>query len=84
MNTPEYEIIVEFSYNEKQEVFVVRFLNGASYCLSVTSLPKKMQTKKPEWPNAELSPGRTSLVLTMEKEIREIPAHMIHARGTAI
>lgn len=80
----EYECIVEFSFNPKQERFVVRFLDGKSYALDITNLPKKMQTKKPEWETAYLSGDKSALVLEVGKEVREIPAFMIHSRGQEV
>lgn len=84
MYMQEYETIVEFSFNAKQEQFVIRFLDGSSYMLKIADLPKKMQTKKPPWKEATLSPNRNSLVVKMEKEIREVLSHMIHSKGTLI
>jgi hypothetical protein len=82
----EYETIVEYSYNERQDAFVIRFLDGSSYCLKILDLPKKMQTKKPIWSKTILSPSRSTLFVPMEKgkEIREIPSHIIHSHGNAI
>ena len=80
----EYECIVEFSFNPKQERFVFRFLDGKSYSLDVDELPKKMQTKKPDWPNAYLSGLKTGLVVQAGQEIREIPAFMIHSKGKEV
>lgn len=82
----EYESIVEFSFNPKQEKFVVRFLDGKSYALEVTALPKKMQTKKPDWENAYLSGSRDAIVIIAanNKEVREIPAFVIHSKGKEV
>lgn len=77
----EFELIVEFSFLIKQSKFVVRFLDGSSYVLNVADLPKKMQTKKPDWENASLSPARNSLIVIVGDEIREILSHIIHSRG---
>lgn len=80
----DYEHIVEFSYNPKQEKFVVRFLDGKSYSLETSALPKKMQTKKPAWENAYLSGPKDAIILIAGKEVREIPAFMIHAKGKEV
>lgn len=80
----EYECIVEFSFNPRQQRFVVRFLDGKSYLLDIADLPKKMQTKKPEWENAYLSGDRTSIIVHANKEPREIPAFMIHSKGREV
>lgn len=82
----EYEHIVEFSFNPKQEKFVVRFLDGKSYALAIEALPKKMQTKKPDWGNAYLSGTKDAIVTVAGngKEIREIPAFIIHAKGKEV
>ena len=82
----EYEHIVEFSFIPKQEKFVVRFLDGKSYSLEVSALPKKMQTKKPAWEEAYLSGERDAIVMIAGngKEVREIPAFMIHSKGKEV
>jgi len=77
----EYETIVEFSFNTKQDTFVVRFLSGESYALKTADLPKKLQTKSPEWDKSVLSKERTSLIFPAGKEWRQIPSHTIHSRG---
>lgn len=80
----EYEHIVEFSFIPKQEKFVVRFLDGKSYSLEISALPKKMQTKKPAWGEAYLSGGKDTIIAIAGKEVREIPAFMIHSKGKEI
>lgn len=80
----DYEQIVEFSFNEKAANFVVRFLDGESYVLDASNLPRKLQTKKPNWKKCIVSPGRGALLLQMEKEIREIPSFLIHSKGRKI
>lgn len=80
----EYERIVEFSFNPKEEKFVIRFLDGSSYSLCVTDLPKKMQTKKPKWEEAILSDDKVSILVSVGNEARVIPSHMIHARGQVL
>jgi len=77
----EFETIVEFSYNKKQNRLVVRFLDGKSYSLDIINLPKKLQTKKPEWENIYLSPNRNSLQFVASKDLREIPSFIIHSKG---
>jgi hypothetical protein len=86
MATAEYESIVEFSFNPKQEKFVVRFLDGKSYALEISALPKKMQTKKPDWEEAYLSGARDAIVVIAAngKEVRDIPAYMIHSKGKEV
>lgn len=82
----EYEHIVEFSFNPKQKKFVVRFLDGKGYSLEISALPKKIQTKKPDWGNAYLS-GSHDAIITVTgngSELREIPAFTIHAKGKEI
>ena len=80
----EFEIIVEFSWLAKQEKFVVRFLDGRAYSISIVDLPKHTQTKSPNWEDTFLSPKRNALQLIVNKELREIPYHLIHAHGTPI
>lgn len=80
----EYEHIVEFSFNPKQNSFVVRFLDGKSCVVEVINLPKKLQTKKPEWDKAVLSADKTAICFQAGNEIREIPAYIIHSKGTEV
>ena len=77
----EYERIVEFCYIERHKRFVVRFLDGSSCILNVTDLPKKLQTRKPDWPNTKLSLDRSALIVEVGDSLREIPSHVIHAKG---
>lgn len=77
----EYETIVEFSFNIRQETLVIRFLNGDSYALKVENLPKKMLTKKPNWETSRLAPNKNALLYDAGNEIRQIPAHTIHSKG---
>ena len=77
----EYERIVEYSFNPKQETFVVRFLSGESYALNISNLPKKMLTKKPDWKNSYLSDDQDSIIFPAGKDFRLIAAHVIHSRG---
>lgn len=77
----EYERIVEFSYSPKHERFVFRFLDGSSYSLDIINLPKKLQTRKPEWEEAYLSGDKSVLFVHVKKEVREIPAFLIHSKG---
>ena len=77
----EYAFIVEYSYNLKNEHFVVRFLDNNSYVLDIEELPKKMQTKNPDWTRTELSSNRDAIIVPVGKGYREIPFHIIHSRG---
>ena len=78
----EFEFIVEFSYNPKQETFVVRFLSGESYALGLEQLPKKLLTKKPKWKDTVISSERNSLYIPAGKdEMKVIEAHIIHSKG---
>lgn len=81
MPIEEYEYIVEYSYNPRQDKFVVRFLDGRSYSILVTDLPKKMQSKKPAWGEASLAVDKSSLSVIAGDEVREIPAYLIHSKG---
>lgn len=80
----EFARIIEYCYHEKHERFVIRFLDGSSYALKVSDLPKKLQTKKPKWEDAKLSEDQTSLVVFAGNDERQIPAYIIHARGKAV
>ena len=81
MPVEDFERIVEYSYNQRQQRFVVRFLDGKSYTLDIVNLPKKMQSKKPNWAEASTSGERNSLIVLANNEVREIPSHLIHAKG---
>lgn len=80
----EFQQIVEFSYHLKDERFVVRFLDGSSYILKISSLPKKLQTKKPKWEESFLSEDRSGLLVRVGKDLRVIPSHVIHSKGEAL
>ncbi len=80
----EFERIVEFSYHTKNQKFVVRFLDGKSYTFTIFDLPKKMQTKKPNWEESYLSGDGTSIVVHAGKEVREIASHIIHSKGKEV
>lgn len=80
----DYERIVEYSYQPKIKRFVIRFLDGSSYVLQVEDLPKKLQTKKPDWDNASLASDNSKILFQAGGESREIPTHIIHSRGTAV
>lgn len=80
----EFERIVEYSFNPKSDNFVVRFLDGSSYTLSISDLPKKLQTKKPAWEEAGLNDDHSALLVTAGKDVRVIPSHVIHARGKVL
>jgi hypothetical protein len=77
----EFECIVEFSYNNKSDCFVVRFLDGSSYILKTENLPKKMQTKKPEWELAVLNEDKSGIIVKAGDDLRLIASHVIHSRG---
>jgi hypothetical protein len=78
---PEFERIVEYSFNTKSECFVVRFLDGSSYLLNISDLPKKMQTKKPEWKDAVLNKDKTAIIVKAGSDLRQILSHVVHSRG---
>ena len=80
----EYERIVEYSYHPKHERFVIRFLDGTSYVLNIVDLPKKLQTRKPDWKNTHLSSEKSCIIVAVGDGFREIPAHLIHSRGNAV
>lgn len=80
----EYEQIVEHSFNPKQECFVVRFLDGSSYVLKISDLPRKITTNSPNWQTATLSEDRTSILVNTNKDIKVIAAHIIHSRGKSL
>ncbi len=80
----EYERIVEYSFQVKSRQFVIRFLSGAIYTLKINDLPKRLHSKKIDWESACFSPNHTSLIVQAGKEIREIPSHMVYARGRVL
>ena len=80
----EYAFIVEYSYDPKSEQFVIRFLDNNSYVLKVADLPKKLQTRKPDWETAQLSNERDGLIVQAGKESKCIPFNVIHSRGTLL
>ncbi len=77
----EYEVIVEYSFNPKTELFVVRFLSGESYALKVNELPKKMCTKKPDWERTRLSDDKKAIIFEASGEERQLIAPVIHSKG---
>lgn len=85
MENREYAFIVEFSYNPKEEKFVVKFLDNNSYVLKVSDLPKNLLTKKPNWELAKLSDDHSRLIVPISKnKERAIPFNIIHSRGIPI
>ena len=84
MDAREYAHIVEFSFNPREEQFVIRFLDNSSYVLKVTDLPKKMQTKKPKWEDTELAKDRSALLVPVGDDFRPIPFNIIHSRGVQV
>ena len=84
MTVQEYEQIVEYCYHTKHQRYIIRFLDGSSYCLQISDLPKKLQTKKPKWEESVLSDDRSYLIVRAGNNERQIPAHLIHARGKTI
>lgn len=77
----EYEKIVEFSYNEKQDCFVIRFLDGSLYVLKTENLPQKIKKNKPDWTATYLKNNQSGLIVVSGKEKREIEPYVIHTRG---
>jgi len=77
----DYERIVEYCYISRLKKFVIRFLDGSSYVLNIVDLPKKLQTKKPDWENTTLSSDKNALIVEVGSLLREIPAHVIHTNG---
>ena len=80
----EFEKIVEYSYHPKYKRFVIRFLDGSSYALKTADLPKKLQTKKPQWEETALSADRSCLLVVAGSDVRQIPSHIIHSRGQIV
>lgn len=77
----ENEQIVEFSYNSQQEHIVARFLNGESFIVRISDLPKKLQSKHPLWEKMQLWNDRSRLLVSANSEIREVTSKIIRERG---
>ena len=77
----EYEQIVEFSFNEKESNFVIRFLDGRNYVLSVSDLPQELKSPKVEWSKSFLSKKKDEIQTRLGRKIKRIPYHMIHSKG---
>lgn len=77
----EFEQIVEYSFIPKQQCFVVRFLDGSAYTLSLSDLPKKMTTNSPDWEKSFLSPDKTSIQVNTNKDTKILASHIIHSKG---
>ena len=80
----EFERIVEYSYNPKHQCFVVRFLDGSSYTLLIKDLPKKLQTKKPDWEHSQLNAQQNGVLVQAGSDLREIPFNIVHSRGRVL
>jgi len=80
----DFEQIVEFSFQSRQQKFVVRFRDATTYIVAIDDLPKRLKTKNPDWENATLSDDKCSLVVVAKGEERIIPAHLLHAHGKSI
>lgn len=79
----EYEKVVEFSFIAKQNKFVVRFLNGDSYALSICNLPPNLQ-QKVNWEETFLDKDKTTLVVKNKRSFIKIPSYIVHAKGILI
>jgi len=84
MDSREYAHIVEFSYNPREEQFVIRFLDNSSYVLKIVDLPKKFQTKKPKWRESKLSSDHSGIIIQAGGDLRMIPFNIIHSRGVQV
>ena len=80
----EFAKIVEYCFYPDPPKFVVRFLDGTSCLVAVHDLPKKYQTKRPAWDRARLSADKSTLLVRCGREIRRLPAHVIHSKGKEI
>jgi hypothetical protein len=79
----EFHTIVEFSYNDKKSLFIIRFLDGTCLNVPTQHLPKKYQ-KKIEWEKAELSKNKNSLIIHIKNKRTEIPAYILYSSGRII
>lgn len=79
----EFHSIVEFSYNDKKKLFIVRFLDGTCLNIPIEHLPTKYQ-KSAEWGKAELSKNKNSLLIPTKKKRMELPAHILYSSGRII
>lgn len=89
-NMREFETIVEFSYNEKQNAYVVRFLDGTLYIINIDNMPHKLKLKNQniDWSSAIISTDKKCLEITIpgkkKNSVLQIPSHIIHSRGDQI
>ena len=83
-NIREYTYITEYSFDIKNEHFVVRFLDGTSYILKISDLPAKLQTHKPKWEHAILSDDHSCLIVKAGKSFKNIPFNIVYSKGCAI
>lgn len=89
---PKFKVVIpsetnqirEYCFIPKQQRFVIRFLSGESFALSVNDLPKKLQSKKPKWEDARLSEDQTYLIVAAGNDIRQIPARIVQTKGKVI
>lgn len=79
--TKECDQIIEFSFNSKQKSFVIRFLDGSSYLLKISDLPRRLIGNSPDWNSARADQSKTALLVNTSKEVRVINAKTIHNRG---
>jgi len=79
----EFHTIVEFSFNSKKELFVVRFKDGTILKVPINHLPSEFRLKKITWEQTELNENATALKISAGRKKLEIPAFVLYSSGRA-
>ena len=80
----EFHTIVEFSFNPKKKLFVVRFKNGTILKVPIEHLPTEYQSKKIKWDQAEINKDSTALKVQLGRKKLEIPAYILYSSGKTL
>lgn len=86
-NSGEQAIIVEYSFNPKSSCFVVRFLDGSSFVLKTSNLPKKVQFNKHlDWESTQLLPSKNGLFVPINSQTGgiSIEHNIIRTKGNIL
>ena len=77
--------ITEFSFNAKNNQFVVRFINSETYVLNIKKLPKNILTKNPDFSNCFLNPKQNIIVFQAGTDIiRGISSIVVKTLGKEV
>lgn len=80
----EFHSIVEFSYNERKSIFIIRFLNGTCLRVPVENLPPKYRLKNADWEGAEKTKSNDGLIVFKGKKKITLPAYVLYSSGRII